>query len=95
MFQLVLRIVAAARLTELLIAAMIQRIAAERSDRGTMGREGKDAARVTVTLTKAQRAELQRIARANGVTESWLIRRAVERLIEQAAGGPLLPLDFR
>jgi hypothetical protein len=60
-----------------------------------MGKEGKDAARVTVTLTKAQRAELRRIAKTNGVTESWLVRRAVERLIEEAGGGPLLPLDFK
>lgn len=60
-----------------------------------MGKEGKDASRVTVTLTKRQRAALQRIAQANGVTESWLVRRAIERLIEQAEGGPLLPLDFK
>ena len=60
-----------------------------------MGKEGKDATRVTVTLTTDQRAALKRIAKANGVAESWLIRRAVERLIEQADGGPLLPLDFR
>jgi hypothetical protein len=25
---------------------------------------------------------------------AWLVRRAVERLIEQANGGPLLPLDI-
>ena len=30
----------------------------------------------------------------NGVKLAWLIRRSVERMVEQANGGALLPLDF-
>lgn len=59
-----------------------------------MGKDGKDSCRTTVTLSKADKAALERIARENGVQVSWLIRRAVTRLIEQAQGGPLLPLDL-
>jgi hypothetical protein len=28
------------------------------------------------------------------VKVAWLVRRAVERFLEEAAGGPLLPLDL-
>lgn len=59
-----------------------------------MGKDGRDAARVTTTLTRRQKAELDRIAKRQGVKAAWLVRRAVERLIEQANGGPMLPLDF-
>lgn len=57
-----------------------------------MGKDGKDAHRVTATLTKQQHAEMARIARKYGMTTAWLVRRACERLIEQENGGPLLPL---
>lgn len=60
-----------------------------------MGKDGKDAERVTTTLTKSQHDALERLARKNGVKIAWLVRRAVERLIEQAEGGPLLPFDFK
>lgn len=59
-----------------------------------MGKDGRDAVRVTTTLTRQQHAELERLAKHDGVKVAWLVRRAVERLIEQANGGPLLPLDF-
>ena len=59
-----------------------------------MGRSGDDAARVTTTLTRKQKRELDRLAAKHHVKVAWLIRRAVERLIEQADGGPLLPLDI-
>lgn len=59
-----------------------------------MGKDGRDAARVTTTLTRGQKVELDRIAKRQGVKAAWLVRRAVERLIEQANGGPMLPLDF-
>lgn len=59
-----------------------------------MGKDGKHAHRVSVTLTLAQHAELERIAKKYGVKVSWLVRRATERLIEQEQGGPLLPLDL-
>ena len=57
-----------------------------------MGKDGKDAARVTVTFTKSQLAELERIAERERVKVPWLVRRAVDDLIEKALGGPLLPL---
>lgn len=59
-----------------------------------MGKDGRDAVRVTTTLTRQQHAELERLAKQNGVKVAWLVRRATERLIEQANGGALLPLDF-
>jgi len=60
-----------------------------------MGKDGRDAVRVTTTFTRQQHAELERIARQNGVKVAWLVRRAVERLIDQANGGAQLPLDLR
>jgi hypothetical protein len=66
------------------------RIAAESS----VGKDGRDAERVTTTLTKRQKAELERIAEARGVKLAWLIRRAVERFLEDASGGLMLPLDL-
>ncbi|WP_199545166.1 hypothetical protein [Paraburkholderia kururiensis] len=59
-----------------------------------MGKDGRDAVRVTTTFTRHQYAELERIARQNGVKIAWLVRRAAERLIEQANGDPQLPLDL-
>ncbi len=59
-----------------------------------MGKDGRDAVRVTTTLTHQQHAELERLAKQHGVKVAWLVRRGAERLIEQANGGALLPLDF-
>lgn len=59
-----------------------------------MGKDGQDAVRVTTTLTRRQHAELERLAEKHGVKVAWLMRRGAERLIEQANGGTLLPLDF-
>lgn len=59
-----------------------------------MGNDGRDAVRVTTTLSRQQHAELERIARRNGVKVAWLVRRAVERLIEQSGSDPMLPFDF-
>ncbi len=66
------------------------RIAAE----AIVGKDGRDAERVTTTFTRTQKAELDRLAKAHGVKVAWLVRRAVERFLEEAAGGPLLPLDL-
>lgn len=60
-----------------------------------MGKDGKDAERVTTTLSKDQHEALERLAKKNGVKKAWLIRHAVERLLEHAGGGPLLPFDFK
>lgn len=58
-----------------------------------MGKDGRDAERVTTTLSRRQKAELERLAEADGVKVAWLVRKAVERFLEQRAGGPMLPLD--
>ena len=58
-----------------------------------LGKDGRDAERVTTTLTKRQKAELDLLAKKQGVAVAWLIRRAVERYLEEAAGGPMLPLS--
>jgi hypothetical protein len=59
-----------------------------------MGTDGKDAVRVTTTLTREQHAELQRLAERNGVKVAWLVRRATERFLEEAGGGAPLPLEM-
>lgn len=58
-----------------------------------MGKDGRDAERVTTTLTRQQKLELERLAKAEGVKVAWLVRRSVERFLESAHGGPLLPLE--
>ena len=63
-----------------------------------MGKDGKNSKRITTTFTREQHDALQRIANAHRVDVAWLIRRAVDRFIEQVdgdAGSPLLPFDFR
>lgn len=60
-----------------------------------MGQDGKDAKRVTATLTKTQFNELERLSEKSGVSMSWLVRKAIEGLLEKAAGGPMLPLDLK
>jgi hypothetical protein len=67
------------------------RIAAERN---VVGRDGQDAERVTTTLSRRQKAELDRLAKAKGVKVAWLVRRSIERFLEEASGGPMLPLDL-
>lgn len=62
--------------------------------RPDVGKDGQDAERVTTTLTRAQKAELDRLAKVHGVKVAWLVRRAVERFLEESAGGPMLPLDL-
>ncbi len=58
-----------------------------------MGKDGRDAERVTTTLSRRQKAELNRLAEAEGVKVAWLVRRAVEQFLEHKAGGPMLPLN--
>lgn len=59
-----------------------------------MGKDGKNAHQVSVTLSRTQHVELERIAAKHGMTVAWIVRRAAEMLIEQENGGPMLPLDF-
>lgn len=58
-----------------------------------MGKDGRNAVRVTTTLTRQQHAELNRLADQNSVKIAWLVRRAVERLVDEANRGTLT-LDF-
>lgn len=66
------------------------RIAADRF----MGKDGKDARRVTTTLSRAQKRELEGLALREGVKVAWLIRRAVDVYLNSERGGPLLPLTL-
>ena len=58
-----------------------------------MGKDGKDACRISVTFTRQQHAEIERLSKKQGVTLSWVVRRATELLIERENGGPFLPLS--
>jgi predicted DNA-binding protein len=49
---------------------------------------------VTTTLSRRQKAELDRLAKSQGVKVAWLVRRAVEKLLEETASGTTLPLDL-
>ena len=60
-----------------------------------MGKDGKDAERVTTTLSRSQKLQLDRLAEREGVKVAWLVRRAVERFLDQASGGPQLPFEFK
>jgi hypothetical protein len=68
----------------------LPRIAAEMA----LGKDGQDAMRVTTTLSRRQKAELDRLAKRQGVKVAWLVRRSVEKFLEDASGGPMLPLDL-
>jgi hypothetical protein len=78
------------------VSAHLRQGAAERRglQRGgelPMGKDGKSSERRTATLTKEQVAELERIAKRDHVSVSWLLRKGVELLIDRANEGPLLP----
>lgn len=60
-----------------------------------VGKDGKDAERVTTTLSRAQKVQLDRLAEREGVKVAWLVRRAVERFLEESDGGPQLPFESR
>jgi hypothetical protein len=60
-----------------------------------MGKDGKDAERVTTTLSRSQKLQLERLAEREGVKVAWLVRRAVERFLDEANGGPQLPFEFK
>jgi hypothetical protein len=85
------------RLTrEVEISAHLRQDAAERcglqrGDDLPMGKDGRNSERRTATLTKEQVAELERIAKRDHVSVSWLLRKGVELLIDRANEGPLLP----
>lgn len=59
-----------------------------------LGKDGKDALRVTTTLPRALKVELDNLADRQGVKTAWIVRRAVEQYLDDARGGPLLPLEL-
>jgi Ribbon-helix-helix protein, copG family len=63
-----------------------------RRESSVMGKDGKDACRISVTFTRQQYAEIERLSKKQGLSKSWFVRRAAERLIEIEEGGPRLPL---
>lgn len=73
----------------------LPRNAADCSGGRNVGKDGKDAERVTTTLSRAQKLQLDRLAGREGVKVAWLVRRAVERFLDEANGGPQLPFEFR
>lgn len=59
------------------------------------GSAAERAYRFTATLTVSQKEALQELASKYKVSVAWLIRQAIDRFIEEAAGGPKLPFDVR
>jgi predicted DNA-binding protein len=55
-----------------------------------MGQDGADAKRVTTTLTIARKRALERLAEREGVKEAWIVRRALERYLDEIGDGPVL-----
>lgn len=47
-----------------------------------MGHDGKNAARITLTVTADQKRELERVAEKLDVSVSWLLRRGAEMVLE-------------
>lgn len=61
-----------------------------------MGKDGKNAARLTTTLTQQQYRALEKLGQKYDVKMARLLRRAVERLLEQETNGrSLVPTDLR
>lgn len=61
-----------------------------------MGKDGKNAARLTTTLTQQQYRALEKLGQKYDVKMAWILRKAVERLLEQEnAGRALVPADLR
>jgi len=55
-----------------------------------MGLDGANAKRVTTTLTMTRKRALERLAEREGVKEAWIVRRALERYLDEIGDGPVL-----
>jgi len=55
--------------------------------------QGKDSVRVTATLPSEHYQALVALAEKSKVSVAWLIRQAVDMLLEEADGGPRLPFE--
>lgn len=60
-----------------------------------MGKDRKDAGWVTTTLSRSQKLQLYRPMEREGGKTASLVRRAVERFLDQANSGPQLPFEFK
>lgn len=58
-----------------------------------MGKDGVDAKRVTTTLSIARKLALERLAAREGVKEAWIVRRALERYLDDIGDGPVLVVE--
>ena len=73
---------------------MLQNSAADCSGAEEMALMAEDGAiRVTASLSRAQDQALKELAAKHKVSVAWLIRYAVDQLIEQGRE-PQMPLDF-
>ena len=57
---------------------------------GRMGRDGLNARRVTTTLTVARKSQLEGVSAREGVTEAWIVRRALEQYLDEIGEGSVL-----
>ena len=55
-----------------------------------MGMDGANAKRVTTTLSTARKRSLEQLAAREGVKEAWIVRRALERYLDDIGDGPVL-----
>ncbi len=55
-----------------------------------MGQDGSDAKRVTTTLSVARKLALEQLAKREGVKEAWIVRRALERYLDEIGDGSIL-----
>ena len=58
-----------------------------------MGRDGADAKRVTTTLSITRKSQLERLARREGVKEAWIVRRALEKYLDEVDQGSVITLE--
>jgi predicted DNA-binding protein len=58
-----------------------------------MGRDGADAKRVTTTLTSQRKKELENLAEREGVKEAWIVRRALEKYLDEIGAGSIISAE--
>jgi hypothetical protein len=55
-----------------------------------VGKDSLSARRVTTTLSVGRKAELERLAERERVAEAWIVRRAVERFLDEFKSKPVI-----
>lgn len=61
--------------------------------RWKVGKDGRDAVRLTTTLSRRQYNQLQKLSEKHEVKLAWLVRYATQQLLRDAEKGTL-QLDF-